>query len=562
MGKNRKQKAQCRRSRWAAILLLLALCLAPAVGAQELPEEPLYLRVGLYWGADALEGANLLNEKGSGYDLGYFDETRQFVPLAHTEEQAISMLKDWSLRYVGGQYVSGSDSGPVVGCYHIRLSACDSYEAAAELAAGYADGYPAYVEGDWYACAGSYLSLEQAEAGLLERGLTGTAVTGSDRCVTVVATENQRVLFQFDCQERSLGVMPCASEAGQAPTTWFRGRLYYGGFQYTRSTGVDLTVVNFVSMADYLCGVVAYEMNPAWPAEALKAQTVAAACFAMTHLGAHASGGFDVCGTVCCQTYLGVWQHGGAYEEAVREVSAVRMTCGGEYVNAVYFSSDGGATEDSENVFYEALPYLRGKADPFEGQVNTGYDTWEMRYTAQQITQILQGKGCACGPIVSITPTYTALGNIRSLRFTDQYGMSWDFSRDKAGSILYSSRYSLSTKSQRFTVNAEGGSELGSFYVNDGRTPLTAPDTACIMSASGTASLHSTGTVSVLSGAGLQERSYAGSGVTISAPSYRLTGSGFGHNLGMSQYGAKAMAELGYTYREILEFYYTGVDIG
>ena len=40
-----------------------------------------------------------------------------------------------------------------------------------------------------------------------------------------------------------------------------------------------------------------------------------------------------------------------------------------------------------------------------------------------------------------------------------------------------------------------------------------------------------------------------------------ITGSGSGHNLGMSQYGAKAMAELGYTYDEILKFYYTDITI-
>ena len=42
---------------------------------------------------------------------------------------------------------------------------------------------------------------------------------------------------------------------------------------------------------------------------------------------------------------------------------------------------------------------------------------------------------------------------------------------------------------------------------------------------------------------------------------FTITGSGSGHNLGMSQYGAKAMAELGYTYDEILEFYYTDITI-
>ena len=44
--------------------------------------------------------------------------------------------------------------------------------------------------------------------------------------------------------------------------------------------------------------------------------------------------------------------------------------------------------------------------------------------------------------------------------------------------------------------------------------------------------------------------------------SFVISGRGFGHNVGMSQYGAKAMADYGYTYKQILEFYYTGVTVG
>ena len=53
-------------------------------------------------------------------------------------------------------------------------------------------------------------------------------------------------------------------------------------------------------------------------------------------------------------------------------------------------------------------------------------------------------------------------------------------------------------------------------------------------------------------------------GATVSAGSgdvFVITGTGNGHNVGMSQYGAKAMAELGYTYDEILKFYYTDITI-
>ena len=54
----------------------------------------------------------------------------------------------------------------------------------------------------------------------------------------------------------------------------------------------------------------------------------------------------------------------------------------------------------------------------------------------------------------------------------------------------------------------------------------------------------------------------SGSSGSSGGSQFVITGTGNGHNVGMSQYGAKAMAELGYTYVDILNFYYTGVTIG
>ena len=70
------------------------------------------------------------------------------------------------------------------------------------------------------------------------------------------------------------------------------------------------------------------------------------------------------------------------------------------------------------------------------------------------------------------------------------------------------------------------------------------------------------GSLSVITGSGVEEVSIIGSGATITADRYIVSGSGWGHNVGLSQFGAKAMAEQGMTYKEILEFYFTGVTVG
>ena len=68
-------------------------------------------------------------------------------------------------------------------------------------------------------------------------------------------------------------------------------------------------------------------------------------------------------------------------------------------------------------------------------------------------------------------------------------------------------------------------------------------------------------TITVLTGSGTETVSAASSGGTLSGDTYTVRGSGWGHNVGMSQYGAYGMAKKGYTYDQIIKFYYTGVTI-
>ena len=543
---------------------LTLFCSEPVLGA----DDPVNMvRVGLYWGNSALEAANLQNAVGSGFQFGYFDDNRCFVPVGSTEKTAITMLKDWNMYLVGGKYQTGSASGAeVVGCYHIRLSDVYSDFASAKAASSaYDDGFPAYHEDQWYVCVGSYTGQSAAASDRQARGLSGSAMTCSNRCVTVVETGTTHILFQFDCGERrSLAVMPLAAE-GEKATTWFKGYRYYGGFQYQRIDGGDLNVINFVTMDDYIKGVIPYEMNAEWPMEALKAQAVAARTYTAAHLNHHSSSGFDLCCDVDCQAYRGVNASDENSDRAVDETSGVYMTYEGEYVNAFYFSSDGGATEDCENVFNEPLPYLRGKQDPYEAYLDTGHDSWSFVYTAEEITAILRLKKYNCGQIVSVTPTYTSMGNIYSLKFTDINGVNWVFSRDRAGSVLYSQTYRKYTYSQRFTVtDADAPADEGSYYVAGGDEVSLIPEALYVVAGDGTVTpVSGTGNAVLRTADGMESVSLRGySGGTITASRYLVRGSGWGHNVGMSQYGAKAMAELGYSYVDILSFYYDGVEIG
>jgi stage II sporulation protein D len=551
----------------AAVFLALCLCVFCSLQSRGAADPVPLVRVGLYWGSDTLEAANLLNAVGQGYRFGYYDDGRVFIPVGSTEEKAITMLKDWNMYlYSGGYHTESTSGASVVGCYHIRLS--DTYPDFASAKVGadaFSDAFPAYHNGEWHVCVGSYTSDSAAADAMRSRGLSGVSMTASNRCVTVVATGTTRILFQFDCgKEHALAVEPQAAE-GEKAVTWFKGYRYYGGFQYTRKDGKDLTVINFLSMDDYIKGVIPYEMNAEWPLEALKAQAVAARTYTAAHLGHHGANGFDLCCEVDCQAYRGVNAAGPRSDQAVDETSGIYMTYDGEYVNAFYHSSDGGATENSENVFNEALPYLKGKRDEYEAYVDTGHDSWSFVYTAEEITSILRMKNYRCADIVSITPTYTAMGNIYSLKFTDANGVTWVFSKDRAGSVLYSKTYKKYTYSQRFTVrNADDPVTEESYFAAGGEGVNVLPESVFIVSGDGgVLSLTGSGSVTALTAQGTEAVSLNGrSGAKITAQRYLIQGSGWGHNVGMIQYGAKAMAELGMSYLDILNFYYEGADIG
>ena len=106
----------------------------------------------------------------------------------------------------------------------------------------------------------------------------------------------------------------------------------------------------------------------------------------------------------------------------------------------------------------------------------------------------------------------------------------------------------------RFTATASGGS--ASYSINDGKTAVSSLQGVYTISGSGTVEAYGAGDAYVVTSKGTAKL-----GGASGADSFTFTGSGWGHNVGMSQWGATAMAELGHDYQEILEFYFTGVTI-
>lgn len=454
-------------------------------------------RVGLYYydGTSSirnstLESANLENDVGSGYLFGYYDSNRVFHQVGYTAETAITMAMDKNVTI---------SSGASLGCYHILLpGSYMSFEEAANAASQYG-GFPAYYNGAYYALYGSYATSAEAQAALSWSGTGGQVYTASQYCVTVCRTTDGAILFEFDCgKDLNLAVSPQSSY--EPAVTWFKGYRYHGDFEYVRRSGDKLTVINIVDIEDYVKGVIPYEMSGSWPIEALKAQALCARTYAASHFNANSYYGFDVTNDTYSQVYRGLTGATSTSDAAVEQTAGIYILYAGEPISAMYCSSNGGATEDSENVMANAVGYLRGKVDSFEAaaaDINAN-SSWTRTYSRRELAEKANTLGFSIASADSIELTYSDTGNVIGIRLTDSNGRSASFSKSSCYEFCTST---LGLKSISFEISESGDS------------------------------------------------------VTFN-------GSGWGHSLGMSQFGAYAMAKVyGFTYDQIVNFYYTDITL-
>lgn len=454
-------------------------------------------RVGLYYydGTSSirnstLESANLENDVGSGYLFGYYDSNRIFHQVGYTAETAITMAMDKNVTI---------SSGASLGCYHILLpGSYMSFEEAANAASQYG-GFPAYYNGAYYALYGSYATSAEAQAALSWSGTGGQVYTASQYCVTVCRTTDGAILFEFDCgKDLNLAVSPQTSY--EPAVTWFKGYRYHGDFEYVRRSGDKLTVINIVDIEDYVKGVIPYEMSGSWPIEALKAQALCARTYAASHFNANSYYGFDVTNDTYSQVYRGLTGATSTSDAAVEQTAGIYILYAGEPISAMYCSSNGGATEDSENITGNAVGYLRGKVDSFEAaaaSINAN-SSWTDTLTRSQLAEKANTLGFSIASADSIEITYSDTGNVIGMKLTDSNGRSASFSGKACYEFCTST---LGLKSISFEISENGDS------------------------------------------------------VTF-------IGSGWGHSLGMSQFGAYAMAKTyGFTYDQIVNFYYTDITL-
>lgn len=319
-------------------------------------------------------------------------------------------------------------------------------------------------------------------------------------------------------------------------------REYRGKMEVGISQGKALSLINIVNLEEYLYGVLPAEMPSDWPLEALKAQAVVARNQAMAKLGRHKEDGFDLCDDVHCQVYAGVSRETQTARKAVDSTRGEVLVYKGKVIDAVYHSSCGGHTQD--NIWIGGdIPYLRGRPDvigkkpcrplsPVELRTwikerpavlcnniysNPANFRWARSYTRDELERLVnraltlypightQGTG-QIGELISIIPVERERsGHLSSLKLIGKKGtfiIEGELNIRRALGGLRSSAFKVETKYSRSDDHK-------------GKIPTK----------------------------------------------FTFYGAGFGHGVGMCQAGAAGLALEGYSYREILKHYFSGVTI-
>ncbi len=328
-----------------------------------------------------------------------------------------------------------------------------------------------------------------------------------------------------------------------------------------------LNVINIIGIEEYLYGVLKKEISPRWPKEALKAQAVAARTFAIFNMNKYIDKGYNICASTNSQAYGGVNHEDPLTNKAVDETRGVIIAYKGKPINAVYHSDSGGYTEDSENVWGSFLPYLRSVESKFEEKVSPPHHTWSYSINEKDLIEKLQKQGYEINSVVSIEPVRKSeTGRTSKLVFTADnnkvINMKTNDFRSLIGADLIRStliNIEVIGKESNITEDTEDKKEIEDKEeqkesikeILEQKKDWTIKELLELMKKNKEEREEKK-----------EEEVLKVEIVKSNIPlTFIFSGSGNGHGVGMSQWGAYGMALQGLRYQDILKYYYQGINI-
>jgi len=378
-------------------------------------------------------------------------------------------------------------------------------------------------------------------------------------------------------------------------------RHYRGDLQIQRNEG-SLDAINMVDLEEYLYSVVGSEMSPKWPLEALKAQAVVARTYALEKKEENKTHSYDLLGSYADQAYDGTESETTATLEAVNQTQGEVLRYHGELITAYYHSDCGGKTEVGSNVFTGDLPYLQSVVCPYGN--DSPYQHWEKTYSLTELSDRL-GK-----TIENISAQKNAeTGRVASISLTTPSGTvtmsGHDFRKLMGSRDLRSTAFILAKHEKTIYVPQEKHlpPEMITRYIQKQIPKPTHESVTENVSPGGKIYLiHRSGGLmeegptlenpliviakgsflfSVYQNLATQRVKITYVSMNIMVPevvegperiktvmvpmtvpeSITLTGKGWGHGVGLCQWGARGMALLGKHYTDILHYYYKEVEL-
>jgi stage II sporulation protein D len=319
--------------------------------------------------------------------------------------------------------------------------------------------------------------------------------------------------------------------------------------------GKNLNVINILPVEQYLYGVVAKEVMPLWPDEAIKAQAVAARSFALYHINNPKYPNFDIKATDMGQVYGGIEAEHANTTKMVDATRGLVATYDGEPIQAFFHSSSGGYTESAANVWGRDIPYLQAVKDYDQDSPN--YE-WKKEFTKTQLEKLLSQGGYRVGELKGIrllpraeapskwSPDRGTSGRVKRITFRgSKNSVTLTGSQVRSLLGLNSTLFEVYIGAEEpDSINVDIKNSYG-FKVGEKTIPIDKKTNRKTSSTIGDLRLFS----------------------DVKGEKVFFVGNGWGHGVGLSQWGARGMAmqktarrKKNY-YRTILSHYYKGIEI-
>ncbi len=357
----------------------------------------------------------------------------------------------------------------------------------------------------------------------------------------------------------------------------------YRGYMRLVQDGRGFAVVNVIDVEDYLKGVLKMEVNPAWPMEVLKAQAVIARTYALRNRNKHGSAGYDICATSHCQVYRGVNAEDPILTRAVDFTRGMVLKYQGTIAATFYHSDSGGHTADVSTVWSSVIPYLMGKPEPIAYE--SPYSNWQVRIPLSEIQRVLFARGVNVGNLSSIEiASVDGAGRAEMITVSGSSGSvtlkSSQFRTFMGPDRIKSTFFRIGEAVPNLKTTVPQNPAPSSAAQDPDNIPLSPRDEQLLISLTKNGVFNSEELMDMLIKP--QKRGYylrvalerqSGCSNESSLPKPQqppsrssgntvvFTGRGWGHGVGLSQWGAKSLSEAGWGFDKILQHYFPGTRL-